>query len=61
MKRRATPASFVPGDPRAVAAGRKSGRARRLRAKSPDWVLGYLAGCRTTRRHFDRWLAERGR
>lgn len=57
VTKRPTPASFQPGDPRAAAAGRKGGRLRKLRAFSPDYILGYRAGARATRRHFDRWLA----
>lgn len=50
---------FQKGDQRAVAAGRKGGRARRSR-QSLDYVRGYRSGSRTTLRRLLRWMQERG-
>jgi hypothetical protein len=49
---------FTKGDPRAAAAGRKGGRTRRAK-RSAEYVRGYRSGARATRRHFDRWIADR--
>ena len=50
--------SFVHGDPRARAAGRKGGRHRSLVQHTSDYKLGYKAGARNARRHIDRWIQE---
>ncbi len=48
--------SFVPGDPRAIAAGRKGGKHRQLSKFSPDYLRGYQSGARNARRHTQRWI-----
>ena len=51
--------SFLPGDPRAAAAGRKGGRQRSLSALTSDYKVGYQAGARNARRHIHRWIQDR--
>lgn len=58
MPQRVNSCSFVPGDPRAAAAGRKGSRLRKHTARTPDYIAGYRAGARNARRHIERWILE---
>ena len=58
MPQHANARSFIPGDPRASAAGRKGGKSRAFSAHSTDYTLGYRAGARSARRHLHRWIQE---
>jgi hypothetical protein len=49
---------FTKGDPRASAAGRKGGRAKRSR-QSADYIKGYRSGHRQGRREAQEWIASR--